>query len=94
MLRVTRDKNERGFTHRMPRVYMATIVCARMSVDSVELTILLGARNRRRNRVNVCQLASKYRGTKLENDPNKEDRAPDSDPLRSVLRPFPYAFKQ
>jgi hypothetical protein len=73
---------------------MATSVCARMSVDSVGLTILFGARNRRQNRANVCRLASKYRRTKLENDSDKKERAPDSDPLRSVLSPSSYPFKQ
>ena len=73
---------------------MTTICRARMFVGSVELTILLGARSRRPDGVNVCRLTSENRGAKLENDSDKKDRAENPDPLPSVLSPSSYAFKQ
>ena len=70
---VTRDRNERRFAQRMRGVDMTTICRARMSVGSVELTILLGARSRRRNGANVCPLTCENRRANLENDSDKKD---------------------
>ena len=91
---VTGDRNERRASQRMRGVDMTTICRARLSIDSVELAILLGAHGSRRNGAGVCRLTSEYRGAKLKNDSDKIDRAPDPHPPRSLLGPPSHAYKQ
>ncbi len=91
---VTRDKEERRVADRVREFDMTTIYNARISVDSLDVTSVIGANSRRRNGANVYRLTSENRGTKLDNDSGEKNRAPNPHPQRSVLGPLSHAFNQ